>query len=107
MQNNNRKNTFLLQKGNIIMKTKKQKDMQKDMLLEIIGELREENKRLDSQNRKLFNDNRVMHKKIVDLETENKALTQMVQMQDVTGNLPLSMAVPGGSISVTDVEAGE
>lgn len=69
------------------------------MLLDIIEELREENKRLDSQNRRLFNDNKVMHNKIVKLETENKALTQMVQDESV--NLPL------GSISVTDVEVGE
>lgn len=81
------------------MKVKKQKDMQKDMLLEIIGELREENKHLESQNRKLFNDNKVMHNKIVDLETENKALHQMIQ--NASANLPL------GSISVTDVEVGE
>ena len=70
------------------------------MLLDIIEELRAKNKRLVDRNRKLLEENRILHKHCEELYEENKALRQMLQKQEDASDIPVSL-------TVTDVKEGE
>ena len=70
------------------------------MLLDIIEELRAKNKRLVDRNRKLLEEHRSFLKINASLIEENKALRQMLQRQEVTSDIPVSL-------TVTDVKEGE